>query len=258
MSDIANKLKLLRKNLRSNIRFIDDDIFQRHAIRKDFPLREICIFCGSTDNITIEHVLPKWVFENCPKKFHTIFVNKQKQTFNKTTIPACSNCNNNILSHLERQIIITTEKIAKTKSYTYEELEYLIYWLEIIDYKLQVYGTRTKYLKHAYSDYHEFMSILSIAAVAEFPSISVWRIFSRVRNAQRRLLRKSKSHRINSLIFVGSDSPHFNFINQMNDYVFISFPKIPLAVFYFVTKEFTNISVARKEALKIIRSQSDL
>src|SRR5687768_13649671 len=106
--DINIKLKNLRVKLRQNSKVIMDDILERHVPRtslKDKSKREICVFCANHNNLTKEHVLPRWTFENCTKKFFVTDVNGSEQTYNKTTIPVCADCNNNLLGNIESYII---------------------------------------------------------------------------------------------------------------------------------------------------------
>src|SRR5438445_10310906 len=105
---IENKLKSLRTFARENSKIIINHIVQTNISRlnKNFnKVQDLCVFCGSNNNLTKEHVIPRWTFENSTTKFFTTKMNGLDQTYNKTTIPACSICNNDKLSSLEKYII---------------------------------------------------------------------------------------------------------------------------------------------------------
>lgn len=79
----------------------------------------MCSFCGSIKNVTKEHVIPRWVFENDPDKFFKTDVNGIRQTYNKTTIPACEVCNSDLLNSLEKYIQqIFTNRDLKVNFFT--------------------------------------------------------------------------------------------------------------------------------------------
>lgn len=115
--EIDVKLKKIRIQLRRNSKDIIDDVINRNVSRSqnNFKLqKEICAFCATTSNLTKEHVIPRWVFENCTRKFFTTNMNGVEQTYNKTTIPVCADCNNNLLANIESQInsILTNVNLA--------------------------------------------------------------------------------------------------------------------------------------------------
>ena len=97
------KTKILRIKLRNNTKSIIKNLVESHISRNEkviaFP--EICMFCSSSNNLTKEHVLPLWVFDNSTNRFFTTDINGLNQTYIKTTIPACSTCNSENLNSLE-------------------------------------------------------------------------------------------------------------------------------------------------------------
>src|SRR5688572_29648589 len=102
---VSSSFRLLRINIRLFGKSIIDHIIRNHFDPENIANEiEICCFCGSSECITKEHVLPKWVFENNPDEFFLTLINSSKQKFIQTTIPACNICNNNILSKIENYI----------------------------------------------------------------------------------------------------------------------------------------------------------
>src|SRR5437868_13341607 len=99
--EIDSRLKSLRITIRLEAKNILTHLFENHISRNNLKAKskELCVFCGSSKNITKEHVLPKWTFEHCPTKYFVTDVYGQIQTYNKTTIPACADCNNNLLTY---------------------------------------------------------------------------------------------------------------------------------------------------------------
>lgn len=97
------KIQILRVELRNSSGSIIQNLIENYIQRNKRATKhtEICMFCGSTNNLTKEHVLPRWVFDNSTERFFTTDINGFNQTYIKTTIPACSICNSDILNSLE-------------------------------------------------------------------------------------------------------------------------------------------------------------
>lgn len=59
---IDKRLVELRKRVRSSRKIVVDTILEDHSAN-------ICIVCGATDDLTKEHVVPKWAFDYNQKNF---------------------------------------------------------------------------------------------------------------------------------------------------------------------------------------------
>jgi hypothetical protein len=252
---MTDKINIRFKHLRVKLRLhginIAEDVYHRFHPATKNPGCEICVFCFSSSKITKEHVLPKWVFEKDTESTLISSVNKQTQTYNKVVIPACSNCNNSILAPIEKHIFKIIQDIS-CKSHDLADLSNLIRWLEILDYKLQVYDCRRKYIKYEKNEYDDFFGILPVAHLRHFKDMNPYKAYDLLRSSQRRITIKKKEN-FKSLVIFDTLVPHFNFFTQPNEYIFISFPMIKIAAFYFLKKSFSNESDASKEALFIIK-----
>ena len=64
-----------------------------------------CFLCGTCENITREHVFPKWLINrfNLNKEKLTL-LNSTTIPYNGIIVPCCRTCNNEILSKLESKI----------------------------------------------------------------------------------------------------------------------------------------------------------
>jgi len=99
------------------------------------------MFCASLKKISKEHVLPRWTFEKSTEQFFTNDINGMSQKYNTTTIPACQDCNNNLLNNLEKYIQQLFKDTDLNETYfSDEEKENIIRWLEVIDYKFEIYN----------------------------------------------------------------------------------------------------------------------
>ena len=134
---IDKTLLQLRLIARKNGKYIMNKLFSDYLTGHVDKKRTIsCLLCGLESNITKEHVLPKWVFENDPTRTFITDVNQLPQKYIGTTLPMCSICNTEILNALELYIQRTISEVdLKTKYYTSENWENIIRWLEIIDFK---------------------------------------------------------------------------------------------------------------------------
>lgn len=254
--EIDVKLKNLRVHLRRNSKNIIDDVINRNVSRNQGNIKfekEICAFCATTSNLTKEHVIPRWVFENCTKKFFTTNMNGIEQTYNKTTIPVCADCNNNLLAHIENQInsILTNTNLADS-FYSLKQIQNIIRWLEIIEYKFQLLEFRRTFKKAKSSEFIEFLKDIPLAIMREEIEFSPEKAITQLRNAQKRVTIKSKVKNINSLVIFKTKNKNFHFFHNINDFIFIELPKFQVALFYFYSRDFENIEQAKDEATKII------
>src|SRR5690606_14883939 len=211
-----------------------------------------CLLCGSGSNLTKEHVLPKWVFENDPKFTFTSDVNGLSQKYISTTIPMCSTCNSGILNKLERYVQKTLSQVdLETQYFSPENWSNIIRWLETIDYKFQLIDITTKFRSHKKVGYIPFLANFSIAEVRDF---SFRTIKSKARLALKRISTKDKSKMANSLIVGKTKNKTFHYFHKSGQFIYLEVPKYNKVFFYFYEREFKNDKKAEKEAIKIIKS----
>lgn len=256
--DIDIKLKNLRVKLRKNSKEIINDVLVKHIPRissKDKSKKEICVFCANQNNLTKEHVLPKWTFENCTNKFFVTDINGSQQTYNKTTIPVCADCNNNLLSNVEKYIISILNDINLSNSYfNNEQLQNIIRWLEIIEYKFQLLEIRRKFIKSKSSQYLEYLRDIPISIMRANIDYSPSKAISEIRLAQKRVTQKTKASNQNSLVVFKTKNENFYFFHHLNDFIFLELPKFGIALFYFYSRKFENVEDAKNEAMEIIKT----
>ena len=252
-SAIDKSFQSLRVNLRKQGPKITEDVFFRfHPITEKKPV-ERCVFCGSTSKLTREHVIPRWVFEKDVNLRFISGVNMQTQTYNKAVIPACAKCNNSVLGIIEKEIKQTITQYIFIKEHEEQAAANVMRWLELLDYKGQVYDCRRLYLKYATNKYDSSWGIFPLAMMRHFIELKPLAPFDYLRNSQRRITIKEKVKRINSLVIFRPKKPHFNFFVKPTEYIYISFPLTNIAFFYFFKTNFLNYSDAIKKALYIIK-----
>lgn len=256
--DIDIKLKNLRVKLRKSSKEIINDVLVKQIPRissKDKSKKEICVFCANQNNLTKEHVLPKWTFENCTNKFFVTDINGSQQTYNKTTIPVCSDCNNNLLSNVEKYIISILNDTDLSNSYfNNEQLQNIIRWLEIIEYKFQLLEIRRKFIKSKSSQYLEYLRDIPISIMRANIDYSPSKAISEIRLAQKRVTQKTKASIQNSLVVFKTKNENFYFFHHLNDFIFLELPKFCIALFYFYSRKFENVEDAKNEAMEIIKT----
>lgn len=251
---IDNSFKHLRKNFRHKGKFIIDYIKRNHfSPLQQIQEIEICSFCGISVDLTKEHVIPKWCFENNPEKNFETVINGSNQAYYKTSIPACSKCNNEILSEVEKYISNLFRKTdLKINYYEYEESINIIRWLELIDYKFQILNFRRKYLRHHSEKFIPFLRDIPLSIMRKNIGFSPYKAIGQLRNSQLRIKRAEKDSRYLSLVFWKSKNKNHHFFHTMDEYIFFEFPEFEMALFYFFNKEFKTNFEAEKEAKQII------
>lgn len=214
--------------------------------------KEICVFCHSSSKLTREHVLPRWLFEKDTSSSFVSSVNRQIQTYNKAVIPVCAYCNNSVLAPIEKFTIDTIHRLAAAETRYIDDLCHIMRWLEIMDYKGQVYDCRRKYIKYGRGDYDEDWGIFTVAMMRHFIDMDPLKAQDYLRSTQRRITVKEKIDRLNSFVVFKTREPHFNFFVQPNEYIFVSAPMFNVAFFYFFRRKFRDPLEASETALLIM------
>jgi hypothetical protein len=254
---IDSQSKYLRIITRKNFKVIINHVIEVNLSRgiriHNKNHEEVCVFCSSTQNLTKEHVIPRWAFEGSTKKFFITNINGLPQTYNKTTIPACSVCNNEILNAFEVYINELFEEINLETSYFYvDEIENIIRWLEIVDYKFQILNVRRLYLKSKEKGYIHYLADFPLTVLRPQINYSPSKSVTGIRRSLKRLTIKSKQNNVNSLIVFETSNTSFHFFHTMDEFIFIELPQYRIALFYFYKKIFSTLEEAKIEAMKII------
>ena len=84
------KFSILRKRVKHSQKKVMDCIIADHNA-------DICVLCGSSDDITREHIIPQWAVESNAEKSLINKKNNQSTHYIKATVPACRVCNSDLL-----------------------------------------------------------------------------------------------------------------------------------------------------------------
>lgn len=251
------KLKSFRKVIKDNSKEIIEHIVDFHISRNNDSKKnqnEICFFCNSKDNLTKEHVIPQWTYLGCTKRKFNTNINGIDQTYNKTVIPACSFCNNERLNTLEVYLNKLFASINfNPYPFTNTELENIIRWLEIIDYKFQVLNARKKFIKAKESEYLKYLKDFPLSVMRPNLDYNPTKVVAEVRLSLKRLTVKSKSKNLNSIQIFKTSNPDFHFFHTMDEFIFIELPQFKVAIFYFYKKTFDSLEEGQVEAQKFLR-----
>lgn len=250
---IDNGFLVLRITVRKHGKYVMAKLFDDYVTspitKKIVPS---CILCGTEENLTREHVLPKWVFESNAKHFFTTDVNQLSQAYIHATLPACRNCNSELLNSIEQYVQKTLSQVdLQNCYYSPEEWGNIIRWLEIIDFKFQVLDIVKKFLRHKKARYFPALADVSIAFMRD---MSVRSVTSKCRLALKRIATKNKSKRSNSLIVGRTIKKTFHYFHTSGQFIHLEIPTCNKAFFYFFEKEFGDDRIAKKESMKIIKS----
>jgi len=249
----------LRSNLRKNSKLITEHIIECCVVRENGKAKakklELCVFCGTNKNISKEHVIPQWIFDgNTTKKFVTD-IKGLSQAYIKTTIPACTTCNNNILNSLEKNSssLLSYANIDK-KSLLPNDISNIIRWLEIIDYKFQILNISRKFLTSKVNGYIPYLSDFPISILRLNKDYTPAKVIAEIRESQKRITIKNKDLQINSLILFKTSNPDFHFFHTMNEFIFFELPKRKIALFYFFKQPFKTQKEAFTAVMKVIKA----
>lgn len=240
--------KIVRTHGKRVMRKLFDDHLTGLITKKRIPS---CFLCGSEKNITKEHILPKWVFESNDKQFFISDVNQLNQSYIRATIPACLRCNSVLLNNVEKYIQKTLSEVnLQTRYYSDDEWENVIRWLEIIDYKFQVWDLRSNFVRHKKSDYIPALADFSIAFIR---NLSVRSVTTKTRLALKRVGTKAKKDRAKSLIVGRTIKKTFHYFHTSGQFMHLELPTYNKAFFYFFERKFRSDKTTLKEAQKMIK-----
>lgn len=192
--------------------------------------KDSCILCGTKENITKEHLLPKWTFEKDIKKSFYISPDDTLYSYRLSYLPCCKNCNCHILGNFEQCIKELFNR--KEKEYSLEEKKDIIFWIKYLDFKFKVFG-------------------IEKACHSSKKNKSHSGLFNREKNNHsdfiKELLREIENS--DSLIISEANQKNFDFFYWKNHYFSMTLPQCNISIFYFFTNKIENIENFCKEML---------
>ena len=253
------KAQDFRHNVRMNVKTVIDHIDRNYALRENDKAvkpseNKICMFCGSHENITKEHMMPRWVFTGNTATFFTVNLNGLDQSYSKATIPACAKCNAELLNDLEKTIQgLFENRDVSTDSFEWSETQEIIRWLELIDYKFQIYNITRKFLVPKNSEKVDYLMDFPLYMLLQNKDYTPFQVLSAIRRSLKRLSVAKKYDHLNSLVVFKTSNKGFHFFHTIDEFIFLEFPKYQIALFYFFKQEFETTGDAHDAAMEIIR-----
>lgn len=252
-------LQTIRTNVRTSGRAIISHLENHFLSRENGkarlkPIKPICLFCGTNQSITKEHILPRWAFEKHPDRTFKTTINGFSHKYNQTTIPACATCNNILLNELEKQVLqlFSTHNLPD-EFFNNDELSVIIRWVELLDYKFQVFSLVTRFRAVAGQGDIPFLRDYSLSVLDPNIDYSPAKALGNLRRSLYRITIKGKDKNLNSLVVFKTSNPDISFFHKNNDYMFLELPKHKIAVLYFYELIFRDVFTARDSALEVIK-----
>lgn len=250
---ITESFKAISENIRKRSSSIFTNILSGyHPEKRPKKFKPRCIFCWSKTDISREHLLPRWLFEHSDTTFFTSRINFQDIEYDRSTVPACKICNTQLLSKIEKHISSFFNRLNDpTVLIDKKEIAFVIRWLEIVDYKFQVWNLISRFLRHKHYAYDKKVASIPLAmlrrdAKPDQVINQLWRSILRIGSSR-------KTGRLKSFILYKCQGKEFNFFHKMNDYIFLELPAYNLSFFYFFKKRFLGTEQAHNAAYEIIK-----
>lgn len=247
--------KAVRENVKDVVNYIDRNYVLRENDKAVQPSKQkICMFCGSGQNISKEHIIPRWVFNKNTKAFFTVNLNGLDQTYNKATVPACTQCNSELLNDLEKLIqgLFENRNVVKNP-FEWGETQEIIRWLELIDYKFQIYNITRKFLASKKVGKIPYLMDFPLYMLLQNKDYSPFQVLSAIRRSLKRLSIAKKYKHLNSLVVFKTTNKGFHFFHTIDEFIFLEFPRYQIALFYFFKEEFDTTKAAYDKAMEIIK-----
>ncbi|MEF3545221.1 hypothetical protein V4S52_22265, partial [Citrobacter freundii] len=178
------KFSMLRQRIKKSQKIVMDRIIADHNA-------EICVLCGSENEITREHIIPQWAFEADQTKFLINTKNNQSASYIKSTIPACRGCNSDLLGAFEDYLkrLFRDKDGSELNSY---EVDCIIWWLQYIGFKLQLMDLRSRFLRYKGGDYIPFIADIPVAMFWGDIDTTPHKVFRPIRRTRRTLIKMNK------------------------------------------------------------------
>lgn len=196
------------------------------SIEKNFEIsdygKECCIICGTNKNITKEHLLPKWVFENDVKKSFFISPEDTLYSYRLSYLPCCKACNSSVLGNFEHHIREILKR--ENKNFTISEKEDIIFWIKYLDFKFKIFGVEKACHRNTKSK----------------SNIGLW---DKPKNNPKNFFYDlfDLPATTNSLIISEPKQKNFDFFYWKDHYFSITLPKCNVSIIYFFTNKIENI-----------------
>ncbi|EER9477284.1 hypothetical protein RO182_003947 [Escherichia coli] len=241
---VDKKFSILRKRVKHSQKKVMDCIIADHNA-------DICVLCGSSDDITREHIIPQWAFESNAEKSLINKKNNQSTHYIKVTVPACRVCNSDLLGVFEYNLkkFLTEKRGDELTDYEYD---CIIWWLQYMGFKLQLMDLRTRFLRYKGGDYIPFLANFPVAMFWGDVDTTPGDVFRIIRKSRRNLMSKWKDKKHNSLMVFETSNKSFHFFHKADEFIFIEIPQVNKAFFFFFNKEFDSHDLAHEECMKII------
>ena len=196
------------------------------SIEKNFEIsdygKECCIICGTDKNITKEHLLPKWVFENDVKKSFFISPEDTLYSYRLSYLPCCKTCNSSVIGNFEHHIREILKR--ENKNFTISEKEDIIFWIKYLDFKFKIFGVEKACHRNTKSK----------------SNIGLW---DKPKNNPKNFFYDlfDLPATTNSLIISEPKQKNFDFFYWKDHYFSITLPQCNVSIIYFFTNKIENI-----------------
>lgn len=200
--------------------------------------KKCCIFCGAIDNLTREHVIPQWAFESEADAQVNSLINNHDFDYVRMIVQACNKCNNDSLSILENKVkTILVSGIDKSSK---RNKMILIFWMQVIDYKLHVFNYLKKFNRYKGSKFIPEIKDLPMLDLSQRLSNQSEDSLSLIERSIVNILKRNNSKKLNSIAVIEYEDTEFDFKNKMGFFTFLKPFNLNSSVFMFHEYHFRN------------------
>jgi hypothetical protein len=252
---VNQSFESLRKNIQKNGQKIFDQILRNYYYRKR-PKNIIhrCIFCSSIAT-TKEHIIPGWLHRQFSDATFTSQINGQVFDFKRTTVPACTTCNSEILGRIERYLVLRLNEIGIVDSpFSYHDMDIIIRWLELIDYKFQIMNIIQRFIVLKGTSYDPKYAQIPLGVLRR--DLDPSQMLKQLEQSIKRLGVKNKKSRYHAFLQYQRlmDDSEQVFLHGMGNFIALEIPRHYVGIFYFFRKSFTTHSAVHSAMENVIKS----
>jgi hypothetical protein len=150
------------------------------------------------------------------------------------------------------QQLFTNRDVA-ADPFGWGETQEIIRWLELIDYKFQIYNITRRFKASKKVGKIPYLMDFPLYMLLPNKDYTPFQVLSAIRRSLKRLSVFQKYDHLNSLVVFRTSNKGYHFFHTIDDFIFLELPQHQIAFFYFFKEEFETTTAAHDKAMEIIK-----
>jgi hypothetical protein len=135
---------------------------------------------------------------------------------------------------------LLTSRDVDIDPYDADDTAVIIRWLELVDYKFQVYNISRKFKVSKTTGHIPYLENFPLYLLLQNKDYSPFQVLTAIRRSLNRQAVAGKWNKLNSLVVFKTSNKGYHFFHTIDDFIFIEMPQYQMAFFYFYWLEFNT------------------